>query len=65
MNDLKKYFDKNTKRVIHKWEHYFEIYDRHFSAYRDKEIVVLEIGVFQGGYCKCKEYLTESKNLWH
>jgi len=49
MNDLKKYFDNNTKRVIHKWEHYFEIYDRHFSAYRDKEIVILEIGVFQGG----------------
>lgn len=49
MNDLKKYFDNNTGRVIHKWEHYFEIYDRHFNAYRDKEIVILEIGVFQGG----------------
>ena len=49
MNDLKKYFDNNTNRLIHKWEHYFEIYDRHFSAYRNKEIVVLEIGVFQGG----------------
>jgi len=49
MNDLRKYFDNNTNRVIHKWEHYFEIYDRHFSAYRNKEIVILEIGVFQGG----------------
>jgi hypothetical protein len=49
MNDLKKYFDNNKNRVIHKWEHYFEIYDRHFSAYRNKEIVILEIGVFQGG----------------
>lgn len=49
MNDLKKYFDNNTDRVIHKWGHYFDIYDRHFSAYRNKEIVVLEIGVFQGG----------------
>ena len=49
MNDLKTYFDNNTNRLIHKWEHYFEIYDRHFSAYRNKEIVVLEIGVFQGG----------------
>ena len=49
MNDLKTYFDKNTKRVIHKWEHYFEIYDRHFNAYRNKELVILEIGVFQGG----------------
>ena len=49
MNDLKKYFTENTGRVIHKWDHYFEIYDRHFSQYRNKEIVILEIGVFQGG----------------
>jgi 23S rRNA U2552 (ribose-2'-O)-methylase RlmE/FtsJ len=49
MNDLRKYFDNNTGRVIHKWEHYFEIYDRHFSPFRNKEIVILEIGVFQGG----------------
>lgn len=49
MNDLKRYFDNNTNRVIHKWEHYFEIYDRHFSSYRNKEIAILEIGVFQGG----------------
>jgi hypothetical protein len=49
MNDIRQYFDNNTNRVIHKWEHYFEIYNRHFSAYRDKEIVILEIGVFQGG----------------
>jgi len=49
MNDLKTYFDTNTDRLIHKWEHYFEIYNRHFSPYRNKEIVILEIGVFQGG----------------
>lgn len=49
MNDLKKYFDSNTGRLIHKWDHYFEVYDRHFSKYRNKEIVILEIGVFQGG----------------
>ncbi len=49
MNDLRKYFDNNKDRLIHKWEHYFEIYDRHFSSYRNKEIVILEIGVFEGG----------------
>lgn len=49
MNDFEKYFRENKKRLIHKWVHYFEIYDRHFSKYRGKEIVILEIGVFQGG----------------
>ncbi len=48
-NDLERYFNNNTGRLINKWQHYFEIYDRHFSQYRNKEIVVLEIGVFQGG----------------
>ena len=49
MNDLRRYFDNNSGRVIHKWEHYFEIYDRHFNSFRNKEIVILEIGIFQGG----------------
>jgi hypothetical protein len=49
MNDLEKYFRQNNNRLIHKWNHYFNIYDRHFSRFRNKEIVVLEIGVYQGG----------------
>ena len=49
MNDLEKYFRENTGRLIDKWHHYFDIYDRYFSKFRDKEIVLLEIGLFQGG----------------
>ena len=65
MNDLKKYFDSNTNRIIHKWEHYFEIYDRHFSAYRDKEIVILEIGVFQGGSLQMwKNYFGDKARIY-
>src|SRR5688500_4073673 len=48
-NDLYQYFINNKDRLIHKWIHYFDIYDRHFSRFRNREIVVLEIGVFQGG----------------
>jgi hypothetical protein len=48
-NDLEKYFYNNNGRLINKWKHYFEIYDRHFSKYRGKEVIFLEIGVFQGG----------------
>jgi hypothetical protein len=49
MTDLEVYFRKNDKRLIHKWAHYFDIYNRHFARFRDKEIVILEIGVSQGG----------------
>jgi cephalosporin hydroxylase len=49
MNELKEYFKNNQGRLIHKWDHYFEIYERHFRKYKGKEINILEFGVFHGG----------------
>jgi ubiquinone/menaquinone biosynthesis C-methylase UbiE len=49
MNDLERYFYNNPGRVIHKWKHYFEIYERHFARYRGKQVNVVEIGVYKGG----------------
>ena len=34
---------------VHKWHHYFEIYEKHFDGYRNRPISMLEIGVFRGG----------------
>ncbi len=52
MNRLREYFDDNKANALHKWMHYFDIYDRYFSKYRNTEAVILEIGVFQGGSLK-------------
>ncbi|WP_430901898.1 class I SAM-dependent methyltransferase [Paraflavitalea sp. sgz302555] len=49
MNDLEDYFEKNDKRQINKWSHYFEIYETFFAKYRNQKVRILEIGVFQGG----------------
>ena len=49
MNDLETYFVNNKGNLIHKWQHYFEIYDRHFARYRGTDVHLLEIGIFQGG----------------
>ncbi len=49
-NPFKSYFDSHKGgRGIWKWLHYFDIYDRHFSKFRDREVHVLEIGVHSGG----------------
>lgn len=48
-NSLKKYFNDNSKKLIHKWDHYFDIYETHFNRYVNKELVLLEIGVSHGG----------------
>jgi len=49
MNDLEAYFTKNTERRIQKWKHYFEIYERHLSRFRNTPVHMIEFGVSQGG----------------
>ena len=49
MNDLERFFHRHDGRLVHKWHHYFEIYDRHFARFRNKPITVVEFGVSQGG----------------
>lgn len=42
-------FLTNDGKRIHKWVHYFPIYERHFAWYRNKSLTFLEIGVARGG----------------
>jgi hypothetical protein len=54
MSQFQEFFENNTRNCIHKWIHYFDIYDFWFKKYKNKPIVILEIGVYQGG----------SLNMW-
>jgi hypothetical protein len=50
MNKFEEYFHNTDKKLrIHKWLHYFDIYDRHFKKFIGKNPVILEIGVASGG----------------
>jgi SAM-dependent methyltransferase len=42
-------FLNHTGRVIHKWTHYFPVYEQYFSEYVGKPLVFLEIGCGKGG----------------
>ena len=42
-------FQTNDKKLIHKWMHYFPIYERHLSPYRNKTVTLVEVGVSKGG----------------
>jgi SAM-dependent methyltransferase len=48
-NPLREYFRANRGRLLHKWDHYFDVYHRHFARFRGQPITVLEIGLFHGG----------------
>lgn len=50
--DLHRFFMSNGDLVLHKWFHYFDVYERHFQRLRGNPIRMLEIGVFGGGSLK-------------
>ena len=39
----------HNKRLIHKWKHYFPIYERHFKEFVYKPVTFIEIGCGPGG----------------
>ena len=39
----------HDKRIIHKWKHYFPIYERHFKEFVYKPVTLIEIGCGLGG----------------
>lgn len=49
MKSLIEIFKENNDKPIHKWLHYFDVYERYLFKYRNKSIRVLEIGVQGGG----------------
>jgi len=62
MNKFDNYFwncDKQLK--IHKWHHYFKIYDRHFNTFIGKNPTILEIGVSEGGSLEMWNYYFDNK----
>jgi hypothetical protein len=65
MNDLEKFFRQHEGPLIHKWVHYFEIYDRHFARFRGRAPVVVEFGVSQGGSLQMwKQYFGPGVQLY-
>ncbi|MCE7028486.1 class I SAM-dependent methyltransferase [Jiella sp. CBK1P-4] len=47
--ELHRYFLNNGERRLHKWVHYFDIYERYFDQFRGRAPTILEIGIFGGG----------------
>lgn len=43
------FYSRDVGPGIWKWDHYFDIYDRHFSKFRGKAVNIVEIGIYSGG----------------
>lgn len=57
-NPLRVFFNSRREgRGIWKWNHYFDVYHRHFGKFVGRDVNVLEIGVYSGGSLEMwKEY---------
>jgi SAM-dependent methyltransferase len=42
-------FQSNRQRVVHKWKHYFPVYEQHFGRFVNRPALFLEIGCGAGG----------------
>jgi len=47
--NLWSHFQQNSGKTIDKWHHYFPVYEKYFSAFRNKKVTFIEIGVWKGG----------------
>ncbi len=47
--DLVRFYAEIEGAGIHKWSHYFPIYERYFAQFRGRPVRMLEIGVDKGG----------------
>lgn len=46
---LRECFNRHTGRLVGKIDHFFDVYEPHFSRYRNSPVRLLEIGVDRGG----------------
>ena len=63
--ELIKIFNKDTHRPIRKWNHYFDIYERHFNKFCGQNVNILEIGISEGGSLQMwKEYFGPKAKIY-
>ncbi len=66
MNPLWEYFQNHKEgHGIWKWEHYFDIYHRHFARFVGQKVNVLEIGIYSGGSLEMwRSYFGEKSHIY-
>jgi len=58
------YLKRTDHRLLTKWAHYFEVYERELTRFRARPITFLEIGVFKGGSIPMwREYFADGSTL--
>ena len=64
MNDLESFCYNTKGKIIHKYTHYLKIYEKHFSKFRNRSPVIVEVGIGHGGSLQMwKNYFGEGAQI--
>jgi len=64
MKSLTELFESHNEKIVFKWTHYLDLYERYLSSFRNKSISILEIGVLNGGSLQLwKKYFGKNCNI--
>lgn len=63
---LRDFFESRTTGPgIWKWNHYFDVYERHLSKFRNSPVGILEIGIYSGGSLELwRSYFGEKSRVY-
>jgi hypothetical protein len=62
---LRSFEEHTTGRGVHKWRHYFDIYERHLGRFAARDIHLLEVGVQSGGSLEMwKQFLGDGATIY-
>ena len=65
LKKLRELFLNHEGKLVHKWDHYFDIYEKYFSKYIGQQINILEIGISHGGSLQLwKKYFGDKVNIY-
>lgn len=65
MKTIRDIFYEHDGKLIHKWDHYFDIYEKYFAPYRGKKVNILEIGISHGGSIQLwKKYFGDQVHIF-
>lgn len=62
---VREIFYEHKGNLVHKWDHYFDIYEKYFLKYQGRKINMLEIGISHGGSLQLwKKYFGDQVNIY-
>jgi cephalosporin hydroxylase len=65
MKSIRELFYEHEGKLIHKWDHYFDVYELYFSKYKGEKLNILEIGISHGGSIQLwKKYFGEQVQIF-